>query len=384
MTRKILITGGPVHAYLDAVKLVTNRFKGGLMAGLAVDFARDYDCAVTYLCAKGSTLPPAAKNLTVVQHDGFDEYRRLVAELAQTHTDVILGAAVANLIPANPWKGKFPSHNYQPGDIVAVDFMVSPRIIDEVKKAAPHVNLFGFKLLAGVPREELVRAAYGIVLEARATAVIANDATDLQQKYIVTKERGVHPVRNEALAAYLWEMMCDEHYHTEEAEPLNEAELADKAAFLAEVARIAEKEARLFPEVEGGLVFGTVAQRAPGGGFWTTARGKRELTEAALVRSVDHDRRVVRAAPTKATLNAPLLATLFEQMPEVHTIVHGHVQVPALPTVAYAPPGTVRDSQRAVPKNQSFNIAEHGCFFLLGQDGWLLWNEPRKPWWSLV
>jgi phosphopantothenoylcysteine synthetase/decarboxylase len=31
---KILITGGPVHAYLDPVKIITNKFKGGLMAEL--------------------------------------------------------------------------------------------------------------------------------------------------------------------------------------------------------------------------------------------------------------------------------------------------------------------------------------------------------------
>ena len=31
---KILITGGPVHAKLDAVKIITNTFKGGLMAEL--------------------------------------------------------------------------------------------------------------------------------------------------------------------------------------------------------------------------------------------------------------------------------------------------------------------------------------------------------------
>ena len=35
MSKKILVTGGPVHAYLDDVKIITNRFKGGLMARLA-------------------------------------------------------------------------------------------------------------------------------------------------------------------------------------------------------------------------------------------------------------------------------------------------------------------------------------------------------------
>ncbi|TSC83278.1 MAG: hypothetical protein G01um101419_108 [Parcubacteria group bacterium Gr01-1014_19] len=33
--KRVLITGGPVHCYLDAVKIITNRFKGGLMAELA-------------------------------------------------------------------------------------------------------------------------------------------------------------------------------------------------------------------------------------------------------------------------------------------------------------------------------------------------------------
>jgi phosphopantothenoylcysteine synthetase/decarboxylase len=34
---RILITGGPVHAYLDAVKIITNKFKGGLMAELDME-----------------------------------------------------------------------------------------------------------------------------------------------------------------------------------------------------------------------------------------------------------------------------------------------------------------------------------------------------------
>lgn len=369
MTRKILITGGPVHAYLDAVKLVTNRFKGGLMAGLAADFAKDYDCEVTYLCAKGSTLPPAATNLAVVMHDGFEEYRRLVIELAKTHTDVILGAAVANLIPANPWKGKFPSHNYQPGDIVSVDFMVAPRIIDEVKKAAPGVNLFGFKLLSGVAHEELIRAAYGIVLEAGAMAVIANDAKNLHEKFIVTKERGVHPVHNLELAAYLWQMMTDEYYRSEvlPAEPMS----ADEGVFRSIVGHYMAGMPELFTEVEGGYLFGTIAMRADQG-FWTTARGKKELSGAVHVVSVDHNERLVVTRGAKATLNAPLLDRIFSEMPQVHTIVHAHARSDESVTLPYAPPGSVRDSQRELPANKSFNISEHGCFLLMDRSGELL------------
>ena len=37
--KKILITGGPVHGKLDDVKMITNRFKGGLIAKLADELA---------------------------------------------------------------------------------------------------------------------------------------------------------------------------------------------------------------------------------------------------------------------------------------------------------------------------------------------------------
>ena len=53
--KKILITGGPVHGKLDDVKLITNRFKGGLIAKLADELAETEQ--IIYLTAKGATLP---------------------------------------------------------------------------------------------------------------------------------------------------------------------------------------------------------------------------------------------------------------------------------------------------------------------------------------
>lgn len=367
MQRRILITGGPVHAYIDAVKMVTNRFKGGLMAQLADDFVEQFDCQVTYLCARGSTLPQKHARLTVHFHDGFDDYRAQVKALAVEHTDIILGAAVANLIPANPWKGKFPSHDYQPGDIIPINFMIAPRVVDEVKAAAPHANLFGFKLLSGVLHEELVRAAYGIVLESGAMAVIANDAQNLQQKFIVTKERGVHPVKNPELAAYLWTMMTDTYYRTVVAPA--QALSADEGLFRSEVGRWMAGMPEMFTEVENGLLFGTIAMRPLCGdaGFWTTARGKKELSGAVHVTHVDHATRTVHTAGAKATLNAPLLDNIFRTLPQVATIVHSHHQLEELPTLPYAPPGSVRDAERVI--TGSFNIAEHGCFVLFDNNG---------------
>src|ERR1035441_6034934 len=94
-----------------------------------------------------------------------------VVELAPKYDAVILGAAVANLIPVERFPGKFPSHNYKPGDIIPFSLKIAPRIIDEVKAVAPKTHLFGFKLLSGVPHDELISAAYGVLLESHATAV---------------------------------------------------------------------------------------------------------------------------------------------------------------------------------------------------------------------
>jgi len=360
--KKILVAGGPVHAYLDAVKMITNRFKGGLMCQLAENLST-FDSEVVYLCSPsvGAQTPRSYGQIRVITHKGFDDYRHKVMELAPVMDGVILGAAVANLIPAKPYVGKFPSHNYKPGDVIPIDFTIAPRVIDEVKLVAPKTHLFGYKLLSGASYEELIQAAYNIVLEARATAVFANDTEDLQQKYAVTKELGVHPLCQEDLAAWIWEVLNDTYYAT----TFDDGPGAPDGT-INKVRELVKRYANYFLVSKAGFIFGTIAVRHQSG-FVTTGRGKRELDSVAYVAKVDHAKRKVYVTDNaKASLNAPLLAKIFDN-PAVETIVHYHEQVPNLPTHPYAPPGTVRDSER--PNGTSFNIQEHGCMLLFDKAG---------------
>lgn len=237
--KNILVTGGPVGANIDPVKIVTNKFRGGMMAKLATELSMYRGARVTYLCSKGSVLPegpltlecPDDMRVKVVYHDGFHDYMKKVCDLAKDMDAVILGAAVANLIPVKwyrgwaisrgryelhdptdmPLKDKFPSHNYKPGDRIFMEWTIAPRVIDMVKKHMPETgHLFGFKLLAGQPHDELIRAAYEVLLSSRATAVIANDPTKgLENKHIVTKERGVHTIGFAELDKWIWEVLND-------------------------------------------------------------------------------------------------------------------------------------------------------------------------------
>ena len=360
--KRILITGGPVYAHLDAVKIITNRFKGGLMCELA-EALLAFDTQIVYLCAPkiGAKVPRTNERLSVAVHAGIADYQQKVLELAPSMDGVVLGAAVANLIPVQAFSGKFPSHNYLPGDVIPINFTIAPRVIDEVKEVAPHVHLFGYKLLSGASYEELVQAAYDIVLKSKAAAVFANDTEDLQRKYAVTKERGVHPLQQKDLAAWIWAILTDVYYATE----------FDRSKDIPEdtaqrVRTLVRNYADCFPVTETGLIFGTVAVRHADG-FVTTSRGKRELDSIAYVTHVDHNlRQVWVAGDQKASLNAPLLARMFEN-PTVATILHYHAQMSSLPTYPYAPAGTVRDAER--PNGASFNIEGHGCILLFDSEG---------------
>lgn len=368
---RFLVTGGPVHAHLDDVKIITNKFKGGRMEALATGLA-GFGHDVIYLTARHT--PPSSNTFaTVWFHDGFDDYLAKILKAGELGIDAfVLGAAVANLVPINPWKGKFPSHQYKVGDRVDIPFMVAPRIINDIRRKFPESKLFGFKLLSGVPYTELIEAAYEVAIDSRATAVFANDAKDLDRKYAVTKDMVVQPLTAYDLPKFIMDYTWDTYYRTKISGPSGwfDAPLAIERA-----KRLAERFKDKFQPVgKRNLVFGTVATRIHGSsGFAVTRRGKTEMDGWETVDMVLHDLLEVRSSG-KVSLNAPLLSTIFNQVPGANSIVHYHqVECPDLHRLPYAPPGTMRDSRRDI--RGSFAIQGHGAFLLFANDG----GEPI-PW----
>ena len=376
---KILVTGGPVHAYLDSVKMITNRFKGGRMAQLAGQLA-DQGVHVTYIMAKDSVVPwcSSKAKVDVVYHNGFDDYKDKVLELAPKMDSVVLGAAVCNLIPMTPFEGKFPSHNYKVGDRIPIDFTIAPRVIDMVRKVAPKTKLFGFKLLQGVKHKELIEAAYDIVLESGAVAVFANDANDLDIKYAVTKEKGIiefkFPQSENTFVNFIIEATKDKYYSTE-IEWYDDIDLYDYHTAKLRLVHFLKKYNKKFTKTYGKekYKFGTVAVRiGETNAFVTTARGKKEMEEAVVVHKVDHRGRKVYTVNQKATLNAPLLHKLLKNDKSLSAIVHYHEQSQdKIATCQYSPPGTVRDANIADtlhPSHKIFQVEGHGIYKLLTEE----------------
>jgi len=357
--KKILISGGPVHANLDAVKIITNKFKGGLMLKLAEEMA-SHGIEVTYLCSRQSRLPKDINHIHhITFHEGFDDYRLKVKTMAPEMDAVILGGAVANLIPVNPWTGKFPSHDYKAGDIIPIDFTIAPRVIDETKAEMPVCShLFGFKLLSGVKHEELIDAAYEVLTGSGATAVFANDAQNIMQVHAVTKERAVHTMPRDEIMNFVLDRMNEQYYRTQPTSATGDTAKKtkkDKEMLKKVIAKNKDKFVKV-----GDYQFGCVAIRTARGSIVTTGRGKKELDDVVEVIDVDHRNRVVYA-DKKATLNAPLLHKIFTDLPDTNLILHFHHQVEGLETVPYACPGTFEDSYLRNIKGP-FNIENHGCF----------------------
>lgn len=69
----------------------------------------------------------------------------------------------------------------------------------------------------------------------------------------------------------------------------------------------------------------------------------------------------------KATLNAPLMIRMGQAYPKATAILHLHEQLPDVPTVPWAQPGSVADNERDIP-GPVFNIEGHGFIACLDEN----------------
>jgi hypothetical protein len=375
--KRVLVSVGPIPGKLDSVKLVTNRFKGGLAFATASMLAKFYGFEVAVVKWKGTAIPSNMPNpdaLEVINVEDVYDYRDKVWEYEADA--YIMAAAVANLVPARPWEGKFPSHDYEVGDEFDIKFTIAPRIIDGIKERHPSSTVIGYKLFDG-PEHELVRAGWHTLVGSKSTVIFCNTPDGAKRRKIaMTADGACLPMDFEdhvgfiARAANLDWYRTDEVYRSSDALPSTFAVPREALDFLDSITVKQEP-----------YEFGTFAMR-DGDGFWTTKRGKRPGEEERLAKvfSVDHDKRVVTAS-VKATMNAPTLHRIFEAFPDVSFIAHGHdfadlmdagIRPEELHQFDYVFPGTTEEVDlitdeldRTPGKPYVFVVKGHGYYALL-------------------
>jgi hypothetical protein len=362
---------GSIPAKLDSVKYIGNRFKGGLALKTAQYFASKPEFDVTAVKWKYSDIgkdlsyPRGTSpfdGMTVVDIDDINEYYGYVCYPDETNLfDVyVLAGAVANLMPMEPFKGKFPSHNYKEGDRIDIPFTIAPRIIDQVKKVNPRATLVGYKLFDG-NEEELISAGRETLRGSKANVVFANTPTTAKTKKLaLTQDGSVIPLSFDEHVLFMESLIQEKWFRS-----VSVSEVCDSCYLTEEQSYIVTNFPRTRYADMPGSSFGTFAVKDTEG-FWTTRRGK-GLNETDYVRvfSVSFEERVVKyEGKKKPTLNTPFLAKIFQVYPDARFILHNHKTLPDLPMVPYKFPGTlgeVEAVEQTFDKSlRGFNIQHHG------------------------
>lgn len=218
--KRIIVTAGPTNERLDAVMKITNMSTGALGAIIANEFLEKNDKDIAklyYLSTKLSRQPAYSPKLQHIVIESTDDLLRELKRLLTTEKidAVIHSAAVGD------YKGKyattatmlakeiataFKEKNISqteleariteiirnPQNIVDDNHKISsyekdlmfkldltPKVISEIKKVSPNTSLYGFKLLDGVPHEELIEVANKLRIKNSADYIIANDLSQI-------------------------------------------------------------------------------------------------------------------------------------------------------------------------------------------------------------
>lgn len=366
--KRVVISCGPIPARVDSVKYITNRFKGQLAFRTAQELLSSDGFRVTVVKWKHTPLPNFFTHTRynceeIVNVSDVFEYYNWFETHADEYDAFVMAAAVANLTPVAPWKGKFPSHLYQPGESFPIEFQIAPRAIDVIKKKNPRCCLIGYKLFDAANDEELIEVAAHTLKDSKANIIFANTPdTAKKQKIALMQDGACIKMTYDEHNKFIAEAINAEYFETV-VQPLLPDEECDqdiKRAFA-----IVEMFERTFPK------YGTVAVPVHGRYIATTARGHHGTP--VLIRDIDFEKGIVYATG-KATLNAPTLFGALSAANGEHEwddklfLVHRHLDDPGNPInkgfeiIPYTFPGTLDEVRYVVGKVALHKaLGDSGC-----------------------
>jgi len=175
--RRLVITSGPTHGLIDAIRFVSNTSSGELGTRIA-EAALAQGAEVHMIHGPGSMEPEAHAKLRLAPVRTVGDVLEAVTRiLAAGSTDAIVHAmAVLDYEPETTADEKIPSGR----ESIELRLVPTPKVIDAIRELAPKALLVGFKLLAGAEQGELRRAALALMQRSGADLVVANDLTDIQ------------------------------------------------------------------------------------------------------------------------------------------------------------------------------------------------------------
>ncbi|HFI0445691.1 TPA: phosphopantothenate--cysteine ligase [Streptococcus suis] len=193
---KLLITSGGTSEAIDQVRAITNHASGHL-GKLIAEKALDAGHEVTLLTTKQAVKPAPHERLTIVQITNVESLKVTLEPLVKTHQALIHSMAVSDYTPVymtgfdelkntDDISSLLDKQNTESkissNDEYQVLFLKkTPKVISYVKEWNPTITLIGFKLLVGVPKEELFAVARQSITRNGADFILANDLNDINE-----------------------------------------------------------------------------------------------------------------------------------------------------------------------------------------------------------
>jgi phosphopantothenoylcysteine decarboxylase/phosphopantothenate--cysteine ligase len=167
---RVLVTGGPTPVPIDAVRRITNRFRGRLGAEIALELHLR-GAEVRLIHGDGAFRPPDYVPYRVART--YDEYVTAVdEELDAAPTAAgIFSAAVADYRPKQVLPGKTPSG----GALESLELEPTEKVIAGVRRRHPDLFMITFKYQEGLSHDELMEIGRRRLAELSGPgAVVAN------------------------------------------------------------------------------------------------------------------------------------------------------------------------------------------------------------------
>lgn len=339
MTKKLLVTCGPVPAKLGPFNYLTGMSRGSLAFRTASWLARDPELETTVVCWKRAEIPPVCADWhKLVTVDDIMEYHAWITEHAKDFDAFVFAAAEASAVPAGDWDGELPDYGYA-GKTVQVGFKPAPRAIDAVRKLNPAARVFGYKIMRD-DDDALLYAARQVLENAGADIVFAARPNESKTGIRAVVPGGYIPMEFGGHLEMLKYAIRQEYFRTE-TWPLTAAEKADPDV-LAAMDAVRKHQGR-----SGGIA---VPVANSGGMFAVTAKDRD--ADPVLVRSVDPEAHTVNASGEPIP-SAPAIAAMLPNFPDYYIV---YKQFDAL------------DADQEILKNMDAHEALHGKYAFPGSD----------------
>ena len=227
---KIVITAGGTSERIDDVRTITNSSTGSLGFAIGNAFKEVEEIEkIYYLHGKRAVWPEDTKVEPVEIGGVLDLKENLTRILQEENIDAVIHAmAVSDYMvhqvttldklmgTEDPEHAQDLSGNKISSDIddLIIHMKRSPKVISMIKETSPDTTLVGFKLLSGVPHEELIDVGYRLLQKNNCDFVMANDLREIgryfHKGYLIHKDKSYDSMNtNEEIAQMIVRRVLD-------------------------------------------------------------------------------------------------------------------------------------------------------------------------------